>query len=92
MTWISKLIRRLRGSRKAKKDVAEETVDIEEQERTQIRTMLCSFFERRGYEFYTRTPMVKMGTLYPDLSEFVPPTANRAWQEKLKQLYPSLSF
>ena len=25
---------------------------------------LCEFFERRGYEFYTRTPMVKMGGIY----------------------------
>ena len=53
---------------------------------------LCQFFERRGYEFFTRKPMVKMGDLYPDLEQFVPPTSNRAWKKKMMEMYPSLPW
>ena len=53
---------------------------------------LCEFFERRGYEFYTSTQMVKMGDMYPNLEDFMPPTENRAWRRKVAKLYPSLQW
>ena len=67
----------------------EEIEEMEEERKKRKFKALCEFFERRGYEFYTRTPMVKMGGLYPDLREFMPPTGNRSWQRKVVQLYPS---
>ena len=67
-------------------------MEIEEERKRRKFKVLCEFFERRGYEFYTRTPMVKMGDLYPDLKEFMPPTENRAWRRKVAKLYPSLQW
>ena len=67
-------------------------VEMKEERKKRKFHALCQFFERRGYEFYTRTPMVKMGDIYPDLREFMPPTENRAWQRKVAQLYPSLRW
>ena len=64
--------------------------EMEEDRKKRKFKALCEFFERRGYEFYTRTPMVKMGGIYPDFKEFMPPTENRAWQRKVAKLYPSL--
>ena len=67
-------------------------LELEEERKRRKFYDLCQFFERRGYEFFTRTPMVKMGDLYPDLDEFVPPTNNRLWQKKMVQMYPSLQW
>ena len=67
-------------------------LELEEERKRRKFYDLCQFFERRGYEFFTRTPMVKMGDLYPDLEQFVPPTSNRAWQKKMMEMYPSLQW
>ena len=67
-------------------------LELEEQRKRRKFYDLCQFFERRGYEFFTRSPMVKMRDLYPDLDEFVPPTNNRVWQKKMIQMYPSLQW
>ena len=67
-------------------------LELEEKRKRRKFYDLCQFFERRGYEFFTRTLMVKMGDLYPDLDEFVPPTNNRVWQKKMAQMYPSLQW
>ena len=67
-------------------------LEVEEERKRRKFYDLCQFFERRGYEFFTRTPILKMGDLYPDLDEFVPPTNNRVWQKKMVQMYPSLRW
>ena len=67
-------------------------LELEEERKRKKFYDLCQFFERRGYEFFTRTPMVKMGDVYPDLQEFVPPTSNRAWQRRMVEMYPSLQW
>ena len=67
-------------------------LELEEERKRRKFYDLCQFFERRGYEFFTRTTMVKMGDLYPDLQEFVPPTSNRAWQRRMVEMYPSLQW
>ena len=72
--WLEERNRRKAIDRRRKK--MEIALD-EERKKRKFRA-LCQFFERRGYEFYTRTPMVKMGDLYPDLKEFMSPTENRA--------------
>ena len=77
--WFEKRNRRKAMNRRKNMEI--------EDERT-----LCQFFERRGYEFYTCTPMVMMGDLYLDFKDFMPPTVNRAWQKKMTQLYPSLRW
>ena len=67
-------------------------LELEEERKRRKFYDLGQFFERRGYEFFTRTTMVKMGDLYPDLQEFVPPTSNRAWQRRMVEMYPSLQW
>ena len=67
-------------------------LELEEERKRRKFYDLCQFFERRGYEFFTRTTMVKMGDLYPDLQEFVPPTSNQAWQRRMVEMYPSLQW
>ena len=41
----------------------EEIEKMEKERKKRKFRALCQFFERRGYEFYTRTPMVKIGDL-----------------------------
>ena len=65
-------------------------MEMEEKRKRRKVHVLYQFFERRGYEFYTHTQMVKVEDLYPDLKDFMPPTENRAWQRKVTKLYPSL--
>ena len=67
-------------------------LELEEERKRRKFYDLCQFFERRGYEFFTRTTMVKMGDLYPNLDEFVPPTNNRTWQRGMVEMYPSLQW
>ena len=67
-------------------------LELEEERKRRKFYDLCQFFERRGYEFFTRTPLLKMGDLYPDLDEFVPPTNNRVWQRRMVEMYPSLQW
>ena len=67
-------------------------LELEEERKRRKFYDLCQFFERRGYEFFTRTPLLKMGDLYPDLEEFVPPTNNWVWQRRMVQMYPSLQW
>ena len=67
-------------------------LELEEERKRRKFYDLSQFFERRGYEFFTRTTMVKMGDLYPDLQEFVPPTNNRVWQRRMVEMYPSLQW
>ena len=67
-------------------------LELEEERKRRKFYDLCQFFERRGYEFFTRTPLLKMGDLYSDLEEFVPPTNNRLWQRRVMQMYPSLQW
>ena len=67
-------------------------LELEEERKRRKFYDLCQLFERRGYEFFTRTPLLKMGDLYPDLDEFVPPTNNRAWQRRMVEMYPSLQW
>ena len=67
-------------------------LELEEERKRRKFYDLCQFFERRGYEFFTRTPLLKMGDLYPDLQEFVPPTNNLVWQRRMMEMYPSLQW
>ena len=83
--WFEERSRRKAMNRRKK-------MEMEEERKRRKFYALCEFFERRGYEFFTRTPMVKMGDLYPDLKDFIPPTENRSWQKKMAQLYPSLQW
>ena len=87
--WFEERNRRKALHRRRKKEEIEE---MEEERKRRKYRALCEFFERRGYEFFTRTPMVKMRDLYPDLREFMPATGNRSWQKKMAQLYPSLQW
>ena len=67
-------------------------LELEEERKRRKFYDLSQFFERREYEFFTRTPLVKMGDLYPDLEEFLPPTNNRVWQRRMVEMYPSLQW
>ena len=67
-------------------------MEIEEERKRRKFRALYEFFERRGNEFYTRTAILKIGDLYPDLLEFIPPTKNQSWQKKMVRLYPSLQW
>ena len=68
--WFEERNRRKAIDRRRKKM----EIELEEERKKRKFHALCQFFERRGYEFYTRTPMIKMGDLYLDLREFIPPT------------------
>ena len=95
MKSFVKFLRRLfcKSKQRSNDDrIREEEELVEEEVKNHRRKALCAFFERRGYEYYTRTPIVKMGNIYPDLSEFMPPTENVAWKAKLQQLYPGLTY
>ena len=94
MKSFVKFLRRLfcKSKQRSNDDRIRGEEELVEEERKERRKALCAFFERRGYEFYTRTPIVKMGNLYPDLSEFMPPTENVALKAKLHQLYPGLTY
>ena len=80
--WFEERNRRKAIDRRRKKM----EVELDEERKKRKFRALCQFLERRGYEFFTRTPMVKMGDQYPDLWEFIPPTENRAWQKKMIKL------
>ena len=67
-------------------------LELEEERKRRKFYDLCQVFERKGYEFFTRTPLVKMGDPYPDLEEFVPPTNNWVWQRRMVEMYPSLQW
>ena len=83
MNRLVKFFRRLFGcEKKSDKKMKELKKDIEQ--------IMVTFYLRRGYDYHTRQPAVKMGNLYPDLSEFIPSTMNCAWQGKLVKQYPCL--
>ena len=82
MNRFVKFLRRLFGS--------EKKTDQKMKELKKIDQIMVEFYLRRGYDYHTRQPVVKMGNLYPELSEFIPPTMNSAWQGKLVKQYPCL--
>jgi len=75
------------------KETKDPVVDDDEfkiQEWKDIDRIMVDFFLRRGYDYHTKRQVVKMGNLYPDLSEFMPPTMNNVWQRNIVKQYPLL--